>query len=565
MTPGQTTADASNRQGPDRWSRQHTARAFADFSDPFRPPFSQRQYAQQHGVPRATLGDWLRRPDPDGLDPRLVAFFREPCGEAFLRRLVCSILFVFTEHNACGLRQVGLCLRLAQLDAFVGSSYGALHRLAASMEAELPIFEAQQRPLLAEQMRRAGRRPLTACCDENFHGPQMCLVAVEPVSGFLLLEAYADNRDAATWAAALKGASADLAVDLIQMTTDQARGLLRCAADLEAAHSPDLFHLQHDLAGPVLLPLAGRIRQADKELAKTQGQIDRIEQACQPEGAVSRKDLLRVAELVKGQLEAEGRRAQACRQHDRARQAVRGLSEAYHPFDATSGRPVKAACAQRRLSRQVDALAGVVQEAALPERAQEAVSKARTWVVTLAACVGWFWSQTRRRVEELGLSAQAERAVYERLLPGLYWQQAAARAGDPEQRLRLAELGARLRREAWLGPLGALSEEEKEEVQRVAQECAGLFQRSSSCVEGRNGRLSLHHHGHTRLSARRLKALTVLHNYGIRRADGTTAAERFFGAKHPDLFEWLLERLPELPRPAAKRPRKADKEAAAAA
>ena len=35
--------------------------------------------------------------------------------------------------------------------------------------------------------------------------------------------------------------------------------------------------------------------------------------------------------------------------------------------------------------------------------------------------------------------------------------------------------------------------------------------------------------------------------------DGATAAERFFGAKPRPVFEYLLERMPELPRPARKR------------
>ncbi|MEF8770227.1 DUF6399 domain-containing protein [Candidatus Accumulibacter contiguus] len=44
-------------------------------------------------------------------------------------------------------------------------------------------------------------------------------------------------------------------------------------------------------------------------------------------------------------------------------------------------------------------------------------------------------------------------------------------------------------------------------------------QRSSSGVEGRNGQLALHHQGRHRLSDRKLAALTVVHNYHIRRAD----------------------------------------------
>jgi hypothetical protein len=55
------------------------------------------------------------------------------------------------------------------------------------------------------------------------------------------------------------------------------------------------------------------------------------------------------------------------------------------------------------------------------------------------------------------------------------------------------------------------------------------------------------------VSEQRLKALTVLHNYLVKRPDGTTAAERFFGQKHKDVFSWLLERMPDLPRPAQQR------------
>ena len=44
-------------------------------------------YAQQHGIPRATLGYWLRKDVPDHLDADLVWFFRCPAGYAFQRLL----------------------------------------------------------------------------------------------------------------------------------------------------------------------------------------------------------------------------------------------------------------------------------------------------------------------------------------------------------------------------------------------------------------------------------------------------------------------------------------------
>ena len=238
---------------------------------------------------------------------------------------------------------------------------------------------------------------------------------------------------------------------------------------------------------------------------------------------------------------------------------MRGVGDDYHPFDRETGKPVTAEEVGKRLTGHVDRLAEVVAQADLDEKATQAVNKSRTWLATLMGCVAWFWSLANARVEELELGAEQERVVKEKLLAGHYWAMAARRARTEQERKRLKEMAEGLKKEAWQedGALSALSEEERREVEEVARETAGLFQRSSSAVEGRNGRLSLQQHGHSRVSEGRLKALTVLHNYLVKRRDGTTAAQRFFGQKHKDVFCWLLDRMPSLPRPAPKRPQAA--------
>ena len=89
--------------------------------------------------------------------------------------------------------------------------------------------------------------------------------------------------------------------------------------------------------------------------------------------------------------------------------------------------------------------------------------------------------------------------------------------------------------------------------EQKAEQAADVFQRSSSCVEGRNGQLSLRHHGLRELTASKLRALRTIHNYVIRSPDGTTAAERFFANKPRDLFRWLLDQLPMPARPRQKK------------
>jgi hypothetical protein len=103
-------------------------------------------------------------------------------------------------------------------------------------------------------------------------------------------------------------------------------------------------------------------------------------------------------------------------------------------------------------------------------------------------------------------------------------------------------------------PIQAFDTETRALIGRVADECADLFQRSSSAVEGRTGQLSLHHHGRHRLSDRKLAALVAVHNFHIRRADGTTAAERLFARASPPLFEQTLARVPLPSRPRRRRP-----------
>ncbi len=103
------------------------------------------------------------------------------------------------------------------------------------------------------------------------------------------------------------------------------------------------------------------------------------------------------------------------------------------------------------------------------------------------------------------------------------------------------------------GPFAQLESDDLKLIETVAKECAEVFQRSSSCVEGRNGFLALWHHSLHRLTNRKLEALTTVHNFFIKRTDDTTAAERFFDAKPRDLFEWVLGQVDLPGRPAQKR------------
>jgi hypothetical protein len=50
-----------------------------------------------------------------------------------------------------------------------------------------------------------------------------------------------------------------------------------------------------------------------------------------------------------------------------------------------------------------------------------------------------------------------------------------------------------------------------------------------------------------------LSAIAAIHSYMLRRADGTSAAERLFERHVPDLFEHLVAVMPEPPHPRRMR------------
>jgi hypothetical protein len=543
-----------------RRSRLDIARFTTDFQDQDGPPLSQRQFARQHGIPVSTLNYHLHKPPCPDLDPTLLAFFKSPSGETFLRSVVLALLLVFHQQNACGLRCLSRFLQLTRLDRFVASSTGALHSLATQVGHAITDFGDSERSRLALLMRH---KDIVLVPDENFHGPSPCLVAIEPVSNFILAEDYRDRRDAETWNQLVSDSLQGLPVTVILVCSDQAQGLIRFTEDfLQVPHQPDLLHLQRDLAKAVLAPLASPIRQAQKDFQKATNKTDSLQKALDDAEAgkppARRINFLEeILESARDEHKAKQRLVEARQRHEKTLEALRGISDDYHPFDRTTGMAVSAEQMEQRLRQRLDDLQEAVGKDEMSHKGEQALDKALLWSKTLAASLGWFFGRVDAKLQELDLSDEQDRVVRQQLLPGLYWQAAAGRGRDAEEQARRRDLAEGLLKEARAkeGPLGRMAFEDREMVQREALDLVGLFSRSSSCVEGRNGRLSLLRHGHTRLSSQRLKVQTVLHNFFAQRADGTTAAERFFEHQPKDLFACLLDNMPDLPRPAAKRPR----------
>jgi hypothetical protein len=389
--------------------------------------------------------------------------------------------------------------------------------------------------------------------------PKICLVAIEPASNFILVEEYADNRTAETWNAAMQRGLADLPVKVIQATGDEAKALAAHAEDLDAHHSPDVFHVQREASRAISLPLQRRVDQASEALeaamtATEQAIADRAayEAAKQDRGPGRPPNLdARIETARTAEKEVTARLEQALADRDEARAAIAGISTDYHPYDLNDGRPQTPEVVAAKIGARISTLESIAIRSGLSDRTTKGLAKAKRVVPGLVDTIRFVHQQIAAQLAALAISLDQREQIANHMVPAIYLQAVARRAPTVAERQPIMAT-ADLLSQRLLAPdnvLRSLPQEPRSLIDATALGCAQIFQRSSSCVEGRNGHLALHHHGLHKLSPRKLGALTVVHNYFTTRPDGTTAAERFFESKHEDLFEYVLTKLPPPPRP----------------
>jgi len=511
-----------------------------------RERIAQRQFSAENDISRTTLQYWLSRKKSLDSSPELIGFFESPCGTAFLHRMIVAAHFEFTGNGPASIHNVSNFFKLCGLDAFVAASYSAQRKVSNEMDKSILSFgETELRRLIKEMPEKW----ITLCEDETFH-PDICMVAVEPVSNFIVLEEYVERRDGETWNRVVGKSLEGMPVKVVQVGSDEAKGIVNhTVKGLGANHSPDVFHVSHEIGKGTSGALAGEIKKAEKQLEQAGGRTLEETRAKEQYDTRAKRPRGRrpnfekkVEEAAERERRAEADLDTARRNRESVRRAKRQIGKCYHPYDPETGErqgPEKVAELLESNFKEIDrAIAG------LSERCKKRVEKARRVVKDMVANVAFFFLVTSLYMDNMGITT--ERGIMnECLIPGFYLREAARKEKDE---IRKEAVSAKSRELLSIlsdpdGPLAGYSGEQIEFLEKAAKECAGFFQRSSSCVEGRNAQLSLRHHGVHRLSARRLKALTVVHNYYIKNKEGTTAAKRFFEAEHNDLFQWLLDRM----------------------
>jgi hypothetical protein len=438
-------------------------------------------------------------------------------------------------------------LKITGLDRFVGASYGTQQQVNCRVEQAIVAYRHEESTRLAHEM---PARDITMTQDETFTGG-LCLVGIEPVSNYILLEHTAQARDHDTWQALMEQALVGLNCKVMQSTSDEAPGLLAYVEHhLGAHHSPDLFHVQHELSKAVAAPLAVKQRATAKAVAQAEETLKRVhERFDNANGEPTKRGPGRPPKATPRLEQAAQDVAAAYHEHQRltgqreqATQSMRAIGHAYHFVDLERGVRRNGKLIAGDIQQHIDTIRTIAQQEHLSETCLDRIAKAERVVPKMRATIEFVSGYVRQQVRQLDLAPPASYAMHAHLIPALYLDRVAATrtvtAGEP-----LRALAERLRAPLFEpdGVFGALSPVEQEQIKSKAKTLAEVFQRSSSNVEGRNGYLSLRNHQLRGLDHPRKRAcLTAMHNFFLTRSDGTTAAERFFGQKPRSMFAAIL-------------------------
>jgi hypothetical protein len=458
-------------------------------------------------------------------------------GEAWLRLLTFASLYTFGLECHVGADKLAQFFKLIRIDTHVGVSPSALRQQLKRMESLLPLFQQQCEKNASIQPRSA-----VVAMDETFFGDFMILVLMDLSSGYLILEDISHDRRFDTWFEKAIPRLKTLGIDVNHAVSDRAKALIKLAVTgFECQSGADIFHAQKDVSQWLGAILGRRHEQAKAQMETT-------------EALLQKKPVNNLTELVRV-VDAE----RACKQMQATcadyHENLAGIAEDIHVFSLSSQQPNRAELVISGLEKRAQAFEKIAQSQEISD-SKQTMNKFRNQINDLAANVECWWLWVMEILTGLSVDEATQYWLIHTLLPTVYWHQQWHKTQNPKQREKYHQAWQQAAQALQADAFTAtLPENVLQRWLEWAEWMARHFHRSSSAVEGRNGYLSQMYHNGRGLTEKRLRALTVIHNYGLKRVDGTTAAMRLFGQTFPDLFSWLVAEMGVLPLPRKGRER----------
>jgi hypothetical protein len=399
------------------------------------------------------------------------------------------------------------------------------------METLLPEFQKE-----CEQQANQEKRSVVIAMDETFFGQFMILVMMDLCSGYLLLEDIADDRCYETWFSKTEPHLKSLGINVTHAISDRARALIKLAVTgFNVESGADLFHAQQDISRYLGSKLGSKVKKAEVRLTDANKAIKE---------ATDKKEKIKLDEQCgSAQKDFDDAKQVQATYHE----CLQGIGDEVHPFALKDSQANDATRIADGLEKQAQAVEQVAQQCVIEDK-KKVMQKFRNQIPALAVSVTCWWTWVASMLGALPGEENEKAWVKTYLLPVAYWHYQVTRTQSPRNKKKYHEAWENALNKLNTAPFTAtLTDREKLDWLMRADMMVRQFHRSSSAVEGRNGCLSQLYHTGRGFTPARLKALTVIWNYGIKRDDGTTAAQRLFEMDFEDPFIWLMKKMGSLP------------------
>jgi Family of unknown function (DUF6399) len=461
------------------------------------------------------------------------SFWETELGTQWLKRLVFGLVYYFGLKQGVGAESLSEFIQAMHLDSHVASSPSSLRQLKQVVNQAVIDYEAAQ----AEHAQPSEGQGICVGADETFFGLPV-LVLLELASGYIFIEIECENRTYQTWLEQIQQGWGSGSWRCHYLVSDGARALVKLAVSgLGCVSVADLFHALRALGRPIGRALAHQSAALRRQQDSLQKQLSK---SSEPSASSALQALL-------ASHAAEQQRLQQAQQT--YQDALARISQTIHPFTLDSQQWQSETGLLTALAAPLQGLWDLAPTYGT-QKAQQAIDTFEKQIASFAQGI-----EAWRQWVTLALNTQTQDPavcnwVLRFLLPWLYWSQQADKTRPPALKQGYQQAASDAFDRLFEQTITLqLPDHERQRWVLWCQDFCTKYQRTSSAVEGRNGYLSKLHHARRGFSEQSLKVLTIIHNFDLKRADGTTAAQRLFGHDFPDLFECMLGHVGDLPMP----------------
>jgi len=491
------------------------------------------QIAQTLGISKSSV--WRHQKAIEPLQGHPISqLWSSPDGMKYLIVVFVGVIYCFGIKLAAGAESISEFFHLIGLAGHVATSPSVLR----DFKQQLIELINQYGEDWQSQAKIPENKPLIGGTDETFFGLPI-LVLMELSSGYIFFEVEKETRSFESWSEEVDKLELP---PMRAMVSDGAKALLKLAIDrLHCVHLPDVFHLLRDLGQP-WVSFLGRERKRLERIAKelTTGQ--------------DKKRNPKQQTTYEQRIQEQQQQYQALEQREKIyEQAMNAITTAIHPFVLESGEWQLWQDLEKRLQEPLEQLEVLAQQL---NKGISEIETFRLHIPSLAQGLHLWWQGILQDLIQRTQEPLLHDWAICNLLPFVYWEQQAQKTKTPGLKAIYQQAAQQAKKALDAHVVSAqLQPNDYQAWLFWGQQQCTCFQRTSSAIEGRNGALSRLHHASRGFSPERLNALTIIHNFDVRRADGTTPAERLFEQKFPSLFEWLVGQVQELPLPRKSKKR----------